>query len=183
MLYHIIVQCNEETSGFGSTMLRNLRKDHYIDGLCVWAGLPEHWGKKILHSTYIAFKVQIASKSFQALLCCISTRLNLLVALNERKHPSNYLTSQNIFFIVTYSGTSRVLRGYMSIILPTFEGVQNSAHNSSPMCDECQIQSAKVLALPWEQAWQDDSKDIPSLASWLRDGLLKHSQDTPSLYT
>ena len=34
------------------------------------------------------------------------------------------------------------------------------AHNS-PFHDEYQSQSAKVLALPWEQAHQDESNDAP----------------------
>ena len=40
----------------------------------------------------------------------------------------------------------------------------NGGHNS-PIYDDCQTLSAWVLALPWEQAHQDDSKDTPQVIS------------------
>ena len=42
----------------------------------------------------------------------------------------------------------------------TFNRVFNTNYNS-PIYDECQTQSAKVLGLPWKRAHQDESNDTP----------------------
>ena len=53
---------------------------------------------------------------------------------------------------------------FVSIYISTFIKQKltdlNWLHNS-PIYDECQTQSAKVLALPWKRAHQDDSNDTP----------------------
>ena len=42
-----------------------------------------------------------------------------------------------------------------------FSGSNEYAILNSPTFDECQSQLGEVAALPWEQAYPDDSKDYP----------------------
>ena len=54
------------------------------------------------------------------------------------------------------------------IILKGQLNINEKRVHNSPIYDECQTQSAKVLALLWEWGYRDDVDDTFQVSSWLR---------------